>query len=264
LAGDASGRGFYQRSLARGRRSTSLGCASLEVARFLPRARSLGGCASLQGRLDPRRRSLVHRGTARSRRLGAPGRSAAPRSRGASILGVARSLIVAPLARDASGRRVLPAGAPPPPGPPPPPLPPPPPPAPPPPPPPPAPPPPGSLPWRLRLAPGAPRSSASLARSSWHRSLATPRGAGSYQRSLARGRRSTSLGCASLEVARFLPRARSLGGCASLQGRLDPRRRSLVHRGTARSRLPSPPRPSTPPRSPAAPPPRRAPPPPPP
>src|SRR5262249_37803924 len=43
-------------------------------------------------------------------------------------------------------------------------------------------PPPGSLPWRLRLAPGAPRSSASLARSSWHRSLATPRGAGSYQR----------------------------------------------------------------------------------
>src|SRR5262249_37803923 len=129
LARDASGRGFYQRSLARGRRSTSLGCASLEVARFLPRARSLGGCASLQGRLDPRRRSLAHRGTARSRRLGAPGLTSGPPA---------------------------PPAAPPPP----------------PPPPPPALPPPGSRPWRLRLAPGAPRSSASLARSSSHRSPA--------------------------------------------------------------------------------------------
>src|SRR5262249_53820941 len=34
----------------------------------------------------------LHRRTARSRRLGAPGRLAAPRSRGASFLGVARSL----------------------------------------------------------------------------------------------------------------------------------------------------------------------------
>src|SRR5262249_57697426 len=50
----------YQRSLARGRRSTSLGCASLEVARHLPRARSLGGCTSLEGRPGPRRRSLAH------------------------------------------------------------------------------------------------------------------------------------------------------------------------------------------------------------
>src|SRR5262249_37808306 len=46
--------------LARGRRSTSLGCASLEVAHSRPRARSLGGCASLQGRLHPRRRALAH------------------------------------------------------------------------------------------------------------------------------------------------------------------------------------------------------------
>src|SRR5262249_42763229 len=120
-----------------------------------------GGAGGDRVGAQPARGERVHRGTARSRRLGAPGRSAAPRSRGASILGVARSLIVAPLARDASGRRVLPAVA--------------------------RPgsalhlarlrlarsralPPPGSLPWRLRLAPGAPRSSASLARSSSHRS----------------------------------------------------------------------------------------------
>src|SRR5262249_46596868 len=90
-------------------------------------AKSLG-CASLQGRRDPRRRSLAHYCTARSRRLGAPSRSAAPRSRGAAILAVARSLIVAPLARDGSGRQVA----------------------------------------RLRLAPGAPRSSPSLARSWSH------------------------------------------------------------------------------------------------
>src|SRR5262249_57765003 len=69
-----------------------------------------------------------------------------------------RRVIVAPLARDGSGRQVA----------------------------------------RLRLAPGAPRSSPSLARSLLHRSLATA------------------------------PGARSLG-CASLRGRLDPRRRSLAH-----------------------------------
>src|SRR5262249_56680616 len=62
-----------------------------------PGARTLG-CAWLRRRLDPRRRSLAHCCTARSRRLRAPGRSAAPRSGGASILAVARSLTVAPLA----------------------------------------------------------------------------------------------------------------------------------------------------------------------
>src|SRR5262249_3814179 len=123
--------------LAPGSHSSSPPLARSSLPRSLAVARcsmSLG-CPSLQGRTHPRHRSLAHRCPARSRWLGAPCRSAAPRSRVALILATARSLIVAPLARGGSVLHVA----------------------------------------RLPLAPGSHSSSPPLARSSLPRSLAVAR-----------------------------------------------------------------------------------------
>src|SRR5262249_32908985 len=201
--------------------------------------------------------------TAPSRRRGAPGRSAAPRSQVAQLRAVARSLMVAPLPRDGAGLRVA----------------------------------------RLRLAPRSPISAPSRGRSWSRRSLATARGSGSLgcpslpgrpsprRRSVAHGRTAPSRrrgapgrsaaprsqvaqlravarslmvaplprDGAGLRVARLrlAPRspisAPSLGrswshrslatargsvtlGFASLPGRPSPRRRSVAHGRTAPSR----------------------------